>query len=213
MGHDCCSHRNPVWKNQKQNQAQSRLLWIILAINTGMLVIEVGGGIYSGSKTLLADGAHLLSHLFVIAISLYAVSRGPLWRLRAALLKGLLMVGIGISLLFEVFVDGTIEHAHLETSTLGWVALAATLGNLLSLFVLQRHKNDDLNMQSTWLCSRNDLLTNVAMLLTWALAVWSQSKLPDLIVGGGIALLTLYSSFRLTQNAIVHLRDASSTPL
>lgn len=154
---DCCEPR-PVHLRQR------RVLHIVLAINLVMFLAEAGAGLMAHSTALLADSVDMLGDAIVYGFSLYVIARGPVWRVRAALLKGLIMAALGIGIVVEVVTklarglspDGDIMWG------MGLVALAAN-GSVLVL--LWRHRADDINMRSVWVCSRNDVAANAGVLL------------------------------------------------
>ncbi len=169
---------------------QRRVLWMVLGINAVLFVVEFGVGWWARSTALLADSLDMLGDAFVYAFSLWVLHRGNRWRARAALSKGVVQLVFGLVVLSQAAwraVEGTPPVAD-AMAIMGLVALA---GNAWAFALLWRHRSDDINMTSTWLCSRNDLIANVAVLAA-AAAVWQlDSVWPDVIVGVAIAVLFL----------------------
>jgi len=146
-----------------------------------------GFGLLAHSTALLADSVDMLGDAIVYGFSLYVVARGPCGR-RAALLKGGIMAIFGVGVLAEAvvkIVKGAMPSADLMTGV-GIVALAA---NVFCLWLLSRRKGDDVNMRSAWVCSRNDVVANVGVLLAAGAVALSGSAWPDIVMGLVIAAL------------------------
>lgn len=186
---------------------QRMVLWMVLGINAVLFVVEFGVGWWARSTALLADSLDMLGDAFVYAFSLWVLQRGTRWRARAALSKGVVQLVFGLVVLSQaawLAVDGTPPVAD-AMALMGLVALA---GNTWAFALLWRHRSDDINMTSTWLCSRNDLIANAAVLAA-AAAVWQlDSAWPDVIVGVAIALLFLRTAVEVIRGARIELARA-----
>ena len=186
---------------------QRIVLWMVLGINAVLFVVEFGVGWWARSTALLADSLDMLGDAFVYAFSLWVLQRGTRWRARAALSKGVVQLVFGLVVLSQaawLAVDGTPPVAD-AMALMGLVALA---GNTWAFALLWRHRSDDINMTSTWLCSRNDLIANAAVLAA-AAAVWQlDSAWPDVIVGVAIALLFLRTAVEVIRGARIELARA-----
>lgn len=182
---------------------QSRILRIVLAINALMFIVEITAGLMAGSTSLLADSLDMLGDALVYGFSLYVVGRSDVWKAASALSKGTVMA------LFGIFVLGQAAYKSIHVQTpafqaIGIVGFAALAANAVCVLLLVRHRADDVNMRSVWICARNDIVANVAVLAA-AAGVWaSGSQWPDLAVGLGIAVLFLRSA-----GGVLH--DASRT--
>lgn len=188
---------------------QSRTLKWVLAINVVMFGVEFGAGLAAGSAALMADSLDMLGDALVYGVSLYAVARGPRWKAGAALVKGLVMAAFGL------FVLGQIGYRMLtgippEAGTMGAIGALALAANLVCLRLLTRHRDEDINMQSVWLCSRNDIVANVAVLAAAGLVAVVHHPWPDWMVGLGIAALFLHSAWRVLGQASREIRQAAS---
>lgn len=193
---------------EQLQERQSRMLVIILLINAIMFFVEAGAGILAKSSALLADSMDMLGDALVYGFSLYVVARSPRWKAGSALLKGLIQLGFGLLVLgitFYKLIHPVVPIAA-AISGIGLLALAA---NAVCAGLLLRHRHDDLNMNSVWLCSRNDLVNNVAVILAGIAVAVSQSQWPDIVVGLGIALLFLHTSYGVLSRSIGELRTAS----
>jgi cation diffusion facilitator family transporter len=186
---------------------QSRVLTTVLAINLTMFCVEFGAGLLSGSTALLADSLDMLGDAFVYGFSLLVLHRSLAWRARAALVKGGIMAAFGIGVLLEAFVRLSTGVPPLAPvmAAIGTFALVA---NAFCFSLLWRHRGDDINLRSTWLCSRNDLLANGAVLVAAAAVAWSGSIWPDLVVGAGIAVLFLRTAGSVLRESIAELSRA-----
>ncbi|MBW2383544.1 MAG: cation transporter [Deltaproteobacteria bacterium] len=189
--------------------AQGRVLTIVLAVNAAMFFVEFGAGIFAGSTALLADSLDMLGDSLVYGFSLYVLHRSEAWRARAALGKGAIMAAFGLGVLFEAahsLRTGVVPMAPAMLAV-GALALAA---NGFCFSLLWRHRTDDINLRSTWLCSRNDLIANGAVLVAAALVAWSNSIWPDFIVGVGIAVLFLSTAVSVLRDSMLELGRARS---
>jgi cation diffusion facilitator family transporter len=187
---------------------QRRVLQVVLAINAAMFVVEFGAGLLAHSTALLADSVDMLGDAIVYGFSLYVIGRGPRWPGRGALLKGVIMAMFGVGVLVEVSLKiarGLVPTAELMTA-IGVVALAANASVLLFLW---RHRSEDINMRSAWLCSRNDVIANAAVVLAAGGVALTGSAWPDIVVGLAIAALFGSSAVEVIRKARRELRAVS----
>ena len=197
MSASCCDHNDDP---QRGNVAFRRVLWIVLAINAIMFLVEVGAGIAAGSASLQADALDFLGDSANYAISLAVVGLALRYRAAAALAKGTTM---GV---FGLWVIGTVVwhalHGTLPSAiTMSAVGLMALVANAASFALLWAHRAGDANMRSAWVCTRNDVLGNLAVLVA-ALGVFgTHTGWPDIIVAAIMAGLAL-------QGAVVVIRQA-----
>jgi cation diffusion facilitator family transporter len=183
-----------------------RRLWAVIAINAGMFVLETAGGHLAGSNALQADALDFLGDALTYGITLAAIGAAAATRAKAALFKGLTLFLMGLwvfgSTAYHVLVLG-IPRAELM-GAIGFLALAA---NVTSVLLLMKYRDGDANVRSVWLCSRNDAIGNVAVMVA-AAAVWfTASKWPDLIVAALMAGLFLWSAFRILRQSLAELRQ------
>jgi len=195
---DCCD--NAASEIEKLEARQSKTLKVVLGINVGMFLVEFVAGLMAASTVLLADSLDMLGDALAYGISLFVVSRHDGWKAVSALIKG------GIMALFGLFVLGQAAFKLLHPmtphfETIGLIGVLALTANAACLWLLWRHRAEDVNMRSVWLCSRNDIVANGAVLIA-ALGVWlSSSQWPDLLAGLGIAALFLRSAFHVFKDA------------
>ena len=177
---DCCEIRQDVPERQR------RVLQVVLAVNAAMFVVELGAGIRGHSTSLVADSVDMLGDALVYGASLSVLARGALWQARVALGKGLLMAAFGAGVLLEVATK--LQRGLLPAAeVMGWVGLLALGANAACLALLWRHRGDDLNMRSAYICSLNDVAGNAGVLLASVGVALLQSAWPDIAVGLVIA--------------------------
>jgi Co/Zn/Cd efflux system component len=182
---------------------------VVLLVNAAMFGIELVYGLVAGSVALVADSLDMLGDALVYGFSLYVVARGPVWKAWAAVAKAGLMGAFGLFVLGQLVYRMVNPELPLF-ATMGAVGVLALAANTFSLALLLRHRAEDINMRSVWLCSRNDLIANVGVLLA-AAAVWlTRSAWPDLAVGALICAVFLRSAWVVWREARGELRASYS---
>lgn len=196
-----------VCASEQMRNSQGRTLKIVLAINAVMFLVEVTAGWLAGSTALLADSLDMLGDALVYGFSLYVLARDDTWKAISAFIKGGIMAGFGLFVLGQAVYK--LLHPELPTyETMGAIGLLALAANALCLYLLWQHRADDVNMRSVWLCSRNDIIANGAVIVAGT-GVWlTASQWPDLVVGLGIAALFLRSAFHVFGDAARTYRAA-----
>ncbi len=206
MSASCC-HDCHDDDPQRGNPAYRRVLWIVLAINAVMFAVEIGAGVAAGSASLQADALDFLGDAGNYAISLMVVGMALRYRAMAALAKAATMAVFG---LWVLGVTGW--HAWHETVpqafTMGAVGLAALAANAASFGLLWRHRGGDANMRSAWICTRNDVLGNLAVLLAAAGVFGTGTGWPDIVVAAVMAALALQGAAMVLRQAWKELRSA-----
>ena len=200
----CCAVIPDVTRRQR------RVLQIVLALNAAMFLLELGTGLLARSTALVADSADMLGDAVVYGVSLYAVGRGAAWTARAALLKGGLMAAFAVGVLGQAALTlarGTAPVAE----AMGAVGLIAFAVNALCVVLLWRVRDDDVNMRSAWLCSRNDVVGNAAVLLAAGAVHATGSGAPDLAVGLAMAAMFGRSAARVLRDGLRARRGAAAT--
>ena len=179
---ECCEVRTEVPARQR------RVLQLVLALNAAMFVVELGAGIRGHSTSLVADSVDMLGDAIVYGASLVALGRGVLWQARVALAKGLIMAAFGIGVLAEV--GAKLSRGLMPAAdVMGSIGLLALGANAVCLALLWRHRADDLNMRSAFVCSLNDVAGNAGVLLASAGVGLLGSAWPDIAVGLLIAAM------------------------
>jgi cation diffusion facilitator family transporter len=207
MADTCCSSKATELERLARQADQRRVLIVVLAINAAMFVTELSAGIVAGSSALMADAADMFGDAVVYGVSLYALARGDRWKAGAALLKGLVILVLGVGVVVNVIAK--VQSGVPPSSTLmlafGGLALAT---NLVCLRLLWRFRTQDVNMASTFECSRNDVISNIGVLLAALLVALLASPWPDILIGSVMAALFLRSAVRVIAEAAPQLRQA-----
>ena len=204
MGKSCCEAKSA--ELAKLREKQGTVLKWVLAINAVMFVVEFGFGLLSRSSALMADSLDMFGDAAVYGFSLFALIRGAIWRARAGLSKGVIMAIFGIVVLGQTIYRFLIASVPVA-ETMGAIGALALAANATCLFLLYRHRADDINMRSTWLCSRNDIVSNFGVIIAAVLVGLLNSGWPDLVVGVAIAGLFLKSAYEVVGEAKDELRS------
>lgn len=204
MGAGCCHHEP---KFDGMSKGFKRALWLVIAINAAMFFVEMTAGSMAGSQALKADALDFLGDSTTYGISLFVIGMSIRVRATAALVKGLSLAAMGMwvfgATAYQVLILGVPSAPVM--GTVGFLALGA---NLLSVVVLMRYKDGDANVRSVWLCSRNDAIGNIAVMLAAVGVAATGTAWPDLAVAGLMAGLFLWSSFQIIGQAMQERREA-----
>ncbi|WP_416396555.1 cation transporter [Allohahella sp. A8] len=209
MAGNCCNVETGCNKESPGGPRFRRALWVALVINAIMFVVEFAASLQSGSVSLLADAIDFLGDAANYIISLTVLSMGMLWRARAAWLKGFTMVVFGVAVLARagwVMVSDTTP----EPLTMGAIGALALIANVTVAVMLYAFRSGDADMRSVWLCSRNDALSNIAVMVAAAGVFGTGQAWPDLVVAGIMGMLALTSGVSVMRHA---KRDLSSVTL
>ena len=200
----CCN--DPLGERQAGTTGRfRRVLWVVLAINGGMFLVEVSAGLVAQSVSLQADALDFLGDAANYALSLMVLGLALRWRAVAALVKGATMGLFGLWVIGSAvwgLVAGTAPGA-LVMGSVGGLALVA---NVFCAILLYRFRVGDSNMRSVWLCSRNDAIGNVAVMLAAAGVLTTGANWPDLLVAAILAGLALSAAIQVFRQAIGELR-------
>ncbi len=182
------------------NRHERRILIVVLLINAGMFVAEFSAGLVSGSTALLADSLDMLADALIYALGLFALGRAAHWRARAALTSGIfqLLLGLGVAAeaIWKMAVNGLPDAA-----TMGLFGVIALLANTACFLLLARFRNGDINLRATWICSRNDMLGNIGVLVAAGMVTWLGSSIPDIVIGLLIAAIVIHSAWHIIGEA------------
>jgi Co/Zn/Cd efflux system component len=189
--------------------AYKRRLWAVIVINASMYVVEMGAGVLAGSQALQADALDFMGDTLTYGLSLAVIGLSLRVRATAAIIKGFTLALMGL----WVF-GSTVWHSFVlgmpRAEVMGLIALLALAANLASVLILIKYKDGDANVRSVWLCSRNDAIGNVAVMLA-ALGVWgAASRWPDVLVAIVLAFLFLHSATKVLRQALEEWRPSSN---
>ncbi len=177
-----------------------RALWIALIVNASMFLAELGAGEIADSRSLQADALDFFGDAANYAISLGVAGLALAWRARAALVKGITLVALGAYVIVGALISA-VGGASPEPRIMGAVGIAALVANIGVAVMLFRFREGDANMQSVWICSRNDAIANVAVVVA-ALGVFGTgSAWPDLMVAAVMATIGISGGFKIIRLA------------
>jgi len=200
----CCDDNCTVEAlHEKQRGTLVKVLWI----NAVMFIVIAAAAFYGKSTALLSDSLDNLGDALTYGLSLFAVSKGTAAKARVALFKGGLIF-IAASLVVAQIVHRLVSPALPSFEVMSIFSLAGLAANGLCLFLLWRHRHEDINMSSVFECSRNDIASNLSVILA-AIGVWVfNSGIPDIIIATLLAALLLNSSARVIKGAISELTQS-----
>jgi len=205
MADHCCSSKGSELEKLARQGEQRRVLVVVLIINAIMFFAEFGAGVISGSTALMADATDMLGDALVYGVSIYAISRSDRWKAGVAAFKGGFILLLALGILFNVWLK--IQSGVPPSSNLmlvfGGLALAA---NVTCLLLLWRFRGQDVNMASTFECSRNDVVQNVGVLIAAGLVAATNSPWPDIVIGLVMAAVVLRSAVRVLGDSIPQLK-------
>ena len=183
------------------------LLWIVVLLNVGYGVIEIGGSFLSGSQALQADSLDFIGDGLISFLGLIAVGWGLAARARAAFLQGIFLALLGFGVIGSTVYRVFVEHEP-QTMLMASFAIVAFIVNVLAAVVLIPHRKGDANMRAVWLFSRNDAIGNLAVVVAAGLVWLLNSPWPDLIVAFAVAALFLQSAWSIIRDARGDLKSA-----
>jgi cation diffusion facilitator family transporter len=205
MSAHCCESKGVELEKLARQAEQRRVLIVVLVINLAMFFAEFGAGLVAGSAALMADATDMLADAFVFGLSLYAVARSDRWKAGVAAFKGALILVLGLGILVNVAVK--IESGVPPSSGLMLIfGGAALVANLVSVVLLWRFRAQDVNMASTFECSRNDVISNVGVLIAAGLVAATSSPWPDIVIGLAMAAIVLRSAVRVLGDSVPQMK-------
>jgi Co/Zn/Cd efflux system component len=205
---DCCNDKTSAIEQLRERQGGT--LRAVLGINAVMFLVVISAGVLAGSTALLADSLDNFGDAVTYALSLYAYSRNERIKGWVSMFKGLLILAAAL------FVIGQIGYRIANPTlpifeAMGAIGVLSLFANGACLWLLWKHRDEDVNMSSVWECSRNDVASNVAVIAA-AGAVWfTASGWPDIIIGALLAMLFLRSAARVFRNALAAIRTEPET--
>jgi cation diffusion facilitator family transporter len=185
------THRTPAYR---------RALWVVVGLNLGYGIIEGVGGYLAGSQALKADALDFVGDGLITFLGLVAIRWSRAWRDRIARLQGAFLGALGLAVLVHTVYRAFAQQLP-DSTAMGALAAVALVVNLAAAAVLLPHRTGDANVRAVWLFSRNDAISNLAVLAAAALVALLNSPWPDLLVGAVVAALFLHSSWEIMRRA------------
>ena len=183
-------------REQSSTGEESGTLWLLLAINALMFMVEMTTGLIAQSAGLIADSLDMFADAAVYGLSLYAVGHSIRMQVRAAHVAGILQLILAIGVLVEVgrrFLFGSEPHSTLMMI----IALVALIANSACLMLIHKHRNGGAHMKASWIFAANDVLINAGVILAGALVAWTGSRYPDLVIGTMVGVIVLIGARRI----------------
>ena len=191
-------------------EKHKNVLIIVLVINAALFVVEATSGLLANSTALLADSLDMFGSLAGLQDSAFTYFGAALpGRAKAGAVEGCDYGFVRAGVLLEV-IHKTISGIVPGAGTMGIIGVLVLLGNAICFLLLYRHRTDDLNMRSTWLCSRNDIIANVSVLVAAAGVAILNSSWPDILIGAAIAGLFLRTALAVLRESFLELRISRS---
>lgn len=205
MAGGCCNDGcGTTARTAPASPAWRRALWIALAVNFAMFLVEVAGGQMAGSVALKADALDFLGDSANYAIALLVAGMALVWRARAALAKGIVLLGFG-GWVAVTAIQRAIEGAPPQAFVMGVIGLLALAANVGVALMLYRFRDGDSNMRSVWICSRNDAIGNIAVVAAAFGVFGTGSQWPDIAVAAILAGLGIWGGTQIIRHALSEL--------
>jgi len=190
-----------------KDASQKRVLYWLLGINAVMFFVEMTIGIFADSTALIADSLDMLADAIVYGIGIYAVGKSLLNKANAAQISGYFQLILGVFILTDItrrlFLGS--EPVSSLMIVMGFVALVA---NVACLVIIRNHKNDEVHMRASWIFSANDVIANLGVITAGILVLWLDSRIPDLLIGGIVAVVVLRGAWMIVKDASQELLNA-----
>jgi Co/Zn/Cd efflux system component len=206
---DCCSGSCSS-ESSPPDKRYRKVLWLALLVNALMFGVELVSSLSSGSVSLMADSVDFLADAGNYAVSLFVLGMATIWRSRAAYAKGIVMGVFGVLVLGRALWTGLGSHVP-EPATMGIISLVAFAANGLVALLLYAFRNGDANMRSVWLCTRNDMIANLTVLLAAIGVFGTKAGWPDIAVASIMALLGLSAARDIVGRARAEIRGLGTS--
>lgn len=184
----------------EEAQFERTTLWTLLVINGVMFVAEAYAGWRAESTGLLGDSLDMLADAIVYGIALYAVGRSRQHQAHAAMASGILQISLGTGVLIEVL--RRVAYGSEPTSaTMMVVGAVALVANLSCMMLIAKHREGGVHMRASWIFSTNDVIANVGVIISGALVMYLDSRMPDLVIGTAISALVLRGGIQILRES------------
>lgn len=190
---DCCAP-------DASDRQQRGLLMVVLALNAIMFFVEFSAGWLARSSGLMADSLDMLADALVYGLSLYAVGKGISARANAALVNGYLQLLLGVGVLVHL-VWRIWQNSIPEAETMTLISVLALIVNASCFGLLYRFRSGDINLRASWICSRNDMIANVGVMVAAALVAALEAPWPDWLIAAAVAAIVIRSALSIIREA------------
>jgi Co/Zn/Cd efflux system component len=185
---------------ESESKEQSRVLWLLLAINAAMFVAEIVTGIIAESTGLVADSLDMLADATVYAIGIYAVGRAASVKINAASISGIFQIVLALGVAAEI-ARRLIWGSEPEPLFMIGISFVALIANVVCLALISKHRDGEVHMRASWIFSKNDVIANSGVILAGILVHVLDSRFPDLVIGTVIVLIVLRGGFTIISDA------------
>ena len=182
-------------------------LIICFLLNMAMFGLELYYGLMVQSVSLISDSAHNIGDALILGSSIFVIGSTLVSKARMAMVKSIVMLGFGILTMYYVVTNVTTGHVPVY-ETITWVGIIVLIGNIVSALLLLYYRNKDINLKSAYICCRNDAIGCVGIIIAGVLVGLTNSNIPDIIIGGGIAILICYSAIGIFKESINVIRNS-----
>ncbi len=189
-----------------KDASQKKVLVVLLAINACMFVVELGFGWVAESTALIADSLDMLADAVIYGIGLYAVGRSLQHKANAALISGYFQGVLGCLILVDILRRVWFGSEPVSALMMG-VGCAALVANVICLLLIQKHRDGEVHMRASWIFSKNDVIANVGVIVAGALVGWLDSRWPDILIGGVVAMVILRGARSIILDARKELNE------
>jgi Co/Zn/Cd efflux system component len=207
----CCHDKGQELERVALHKDIRRVLVVVMMLNLLMFVLEFGAGIIADSAALMADSVDMLADGLVYGISLYALNKSLRWRAGMALAKGAFILALGLAVIVEIVVKIIWGQPPAAGIMLVFGAMALVV-NLSSVALLWPYRRHDVNLSSTFECSRNDVLASSGVVVAALIVSATASPWPDIAIAAVIAFLFIRSALKVTREAWPQFQAAQATP-
>ncbi|GAC03009.1 MULTISPECIES: cation transporter [Paraglaciecola] len=183
-----------------KNASQKRVLYWLLGINFTMFFVEMSVGLFADSTALIADSLDMLADAIVYGIGIYAVGKSLLHKANAAQISGYFQLMLGMIILIDITRRMLFGSEPVSSLMIG-MGFIALIANVVCLLIIRNHKSDEVHMRASWIFSANDVIANLGVITAGILVLWLDSRIPDLVIGGIVAVVVL-------RGACVIIKDA-----
>ncbi len=193
-----------------KNTQQRQVLLILLAINSSMFLIEILLGLISQSTALIADSLDMLADATVYGISLYAVGKPAMAKIKAAHISGIFQILLGLGVFLDIL-RRLFLGSEPQSLIMVYAGIAALIANTFCLILISRHKQDEVHMRASWIFSKNDVIANLGIILSGGLVYLLDSRFPDLMIGSAIALIVVRGGIHIIKESKQEKQQFSTT--